>query len=362
MRRLAEDIQKNKIYRDRVSLEFVENTIFNWVKLNYQKDVTIDLTTYLKEKCQEAIKEHEIWIPVSGLHVESNLVVGKVLIRTVTRTMLDEWIDRDRPFVPSKMTQVQFEEYSKKERKNIQGFAAIVTKVCAEPNRAFEIAFDLADEAISILRALSPYNLSPTRLCYCAPLGRQNEQTYQYYHVCCEKIVHEKKGTLDKAYQPWFLNKQGIQILKESGLDILGEVLQLEDKSNFQRVALNSLALYSKSCLMRELSDKLVYILVALETLLLKNENEPIQQNIAERMAFVVGQTVDERKTIVKLVKEIYGLRSRFIHHGNTINDIEVLKKFMFHSFLFFVNISLSITQYSTKELFIERLEEMKFS
>ena len=113
---------------------------------------------------------------------------------------------------------------------------------------------------------------------------------------------------------------------------------------------------------MRELSDKLVYILVALESLLLKNENEPIQQNIAERMAFVVGQTVDERKSVVKLVKEIYGLRSRFIHHGNTIDDIETLGKFMLHAFVFFINISLNINNFNTKELFIESLEEMKLS
>lgn len=362
LRKLAENIQKNEIYRDRVSREFVEDVIFDWVKINYQREVTVDLTNYLKERCQEAIKTHEIWIPISGLHLESDLAIGKVLIRTMTRAMLDEWVAGARQFVPSKLTQAQFEEYSKRERKNIQGFAALVAKVSAEPKRASEIAYELADETLSILRALSPYNISPERICYCAPIGRQNEQTYQYYHVCCEKILRKNTGTLDKAYQAWFLHMQEIQRLRESGLDILGKVLKLEEKSNFQRAVLNSLSMYSKSCLMRELSDKLVYILVALESLLLKNENEPIQQNIAERMAFVVGQTVEERKAVVKLVKEIYGLRSRFIHHGNSIDDVEALRKFMFQAFMFFINISLNINNFSTKELFIESLEEMKLS
>lgn len=113
---------------------------------------------------------------------------------------------------------------------------------------------------------------------------------------------------------------------------------------------------------MKEPSDKLVYILVALETLLLKDPNEPIMQNISERMAFVVRDTVEERKSVVRLVKEIYSLRSKFIHHGQSIDNMERLEKFMAEASWFFVKISMDINAYITKEAFMEKLEEMKFS
>ena len=57
-------------------------------------------------------------------------------------------------------------------------------------------------------------------------------------------------------------------------------------------------------------------IIGALEMILLRNDTEPIQQNIGERMAFVVGRNVNERKAIINNFRRIYSVRSKFLHHG----------------------------------------------
>lgn len=361
LRKLAEDIQRNRAYRDTLGIAFIEDNIFEWLRLKYCEGLNQELMDFINEKAREVVREYEIWMPISALHVQSDFEVGKAHIKTITRQMLDQWIDRTRQAVPDQISEAQFQEYSKKQRKNVQGFAAAVVKAFAEPKRAAEMSFELAEEALVVLRALSPYNISSKRICYCVPLGSQNVQTYSYYHVSNGRIVNKPTGMLDQNYEEWSLSNHVISMLKTE-VDILTDVLKKTEKTKFQETVFESLTMYSKSCLMKELSDKLVYILVALEALLLKNENEPIQQNIAERMAFVIEETADERKKVVKLVKDIYGLRSRFIHHGRSIKDIETLDQFMFKSFIFFCSMIHSINSYPTKEAFIEKLEELKFS
>jgi hypothetical protein len=62
--------------------------------------------------------------------------------------------------------------------------------------------------------------------------------------------------------------------------------------------------------------DRLLRLMVSLETLLIFNENEPIASNLAERVAFMVAKKYGERKGIVSFVKHMYGYRSAIIHHG----------------------------------------------
>src|SRR5438876_427287 len=68
-----------------------------------------------------------------------------------------------------------------------------------------------------------------------------------------------------------------------------------------------------------EPADKLVYILVGLESMLLRSENEPLAKNVGERLAFLIGESKEKRIAVKNNVVEIYSHRSGFIHHGRSI-------------------------------------------
>ena len=78
----------------------------------------------------------------------------------------------------------------------------------------------------------------------------------------------------------------------------------------------------------------MVSILVALESIFLRNDNAPIKKNIGERMAALIGSTVDERMEIIDNVSEIYDLRSKFLYHGHRINleETETIENFMMYA------------------------------
>lgn len=58
-----------------------------------------------------------------------------------------------------------------------------------------------------------------------------------------------------------------------------------------------------------DLSDRIVYILTALESLFLKDGSEPIQQNLAERLAVSTTDNANERMDIIRNTKAVYKLR-----------------------------------------------------
>jgi hypothetical protein len=62
--------------------------------------------------------------------------------------------------------------------------------------------------------------------------------------------------------------------------------------------------------------ERVMNLFVSLETLLLFDEHEPIVSNLAQRTAILVGEGYQDRRNIVKFVKEMYRKRSGVIHHG----------------------------------------------
>lgn len=86
------------------------------------------------------------------------------------------------------------------------------------------------------------------------------------------------------------------------------------------------------------LSSKLVAVLVALESMLLNDGSEPIQQNLSERIAFLFGP--EKRSGIKKSVIRAYSLRSKFIHHGHIIgtDEIDTLREFLLNVWAAFLS------------------------
>lgn len=192
-------------------------------------------------------------------------------------------------------------------------------------------------------------------------LGKENSETETYLITHGNKIYNISERVVDKASRAWFINNDFISIIKHS-LEVIDNLLQQDIKNEFQEKVLDSLLLYSKSSLAKDPSDRLVYILVALESILLKNENEPIMQNVRERIAFFMGTSLLERKSIISRFNKAYSLRSKFIHHGHCIDDLKVLEEIMIDACMFFQQLVLTVNNFTTKEQFINKIEEIKLS
>jgi hypothetical protein len=123
-----------------------------------------------------------------------------------------------------------------------------------------------------------------------------------------------------------------------------------------------SLLIYSKNTLTLDPSEKLVFVLVSLESLLLRDSSEPIQGNLAERLAFLVGENLEERKEAVAITKDAYALRSNFVHHGRGIDDVETLDKFLLQAWQGLANLISNLDNFARREDLISYLNDRRLA
>jgi len=147
------------------------------------------------------------------------------------------------------------------------------------------------------------------------------------------------------------------------GFDSVNRLLALKNRTSLQERLLEALLLYSRSTLAKDLADRLVYMFTAMESMLLRGPSENIQQNVGERIAFLIADTRAERKKVVENFRHTYALRSKFVYHGHsTISQLETLREFMTNAWELFTHLAKDSDRFSTKEQLMDHLEDMKFS
>ena len=359
---ISQEMQRTKILRDIVSINFLTEHIFEWIKEKYRGATDLPMVEYVLTKCEQAIEEYEIWIPVAMLYVQSEIQIGKITFKTITKEMLDRLSERTLKQNPKDKD--GDEQYLRKKRKELQGLAASTIKVYGEYTRAYEIALEETEKSVAALRVFSPANLIPEVNSYCAPLGTENIPKEKYLLIEDGEIVGNSRSMDLKPIERWIIDDRLLEVYRQDGLQALSDILAQDKRSEFEEKVIDSLIWYSKSCLESNLSDKLIYILVGLESILLRNTNEPIGKNIRERMALLIRDSVDERKSVIKNVQKTYRLRSSFLHHGNAvkIENAECLKEFMLNSFLFFITLIKNAARFSTQEEFVHAIEKRKLT
>jgi len=164
------------------------------------------------------------------------------------------------------------------------------------------------------------------------------------------------------SQSPWQISKGDLDYYKKVGFDTLSALATKEKLTEFETTALNMAYLYSKAAFTSDPMAKLVYMLSALESTLLRNENEPIQQNLAERMAIFIDNDLKKRKSIVRNVKTVYGLRSRYLHHGHSSQELTELSDFFSNVWAFFVRIMANSGRFKNKIEFLDVLDDQKLS
>lgn len=362
--RLAEKIQKVKSIRDAVSRELLVELIFKWVAAKHKGKADGPMTAYVLAECEKQLEEAEIWVPVAMLSIQSDITVGRVTFRTVTREMLDPWLSAVAASAVEGNTAAQVGERLDGIRRELQGFAAAVVKVFAEPRRASEVAFEEAERAVAVLRYYAPATHIPEVVSYCTLRGREHVESEKQLVVRGGLMDGYSEQSVDRSSPFWVLDDGYIADLEASGLPVLSGLLIKEKPTEFERELLDAVLLYSKAGLAKDPADKLIATLVALESFLLKDGSEPIQQNLADRIAFLFQVSGRERIEIKKQVLRAYGLRSSFIHHGRQVgtDEMDALREFMMTAWLGFSNLLGMTGECETKAQFFDRIEEMKMS
>jgi hypothetical protein len=197
---------------------------------------------------------------------------------------------------------------------------------------------------------------------YCALLGKENIEQIKHLEMVNGRIRHTSDRPVGKPVLQWHLSDDVRKYTEKFGFDQVNKLLASKKRTKFQETLLVALLLYSRSTREKDLAGKLVYTLVAIESILLRDENESIQQNIGERMAFINTNVVEERLKIIRNLKAAYALCSKFVHHGHTIQERQAMWRFMIDAWALFTSLAKISQRFESKEDLIDNLEAMKLS
>lgn len=355
---LSERFQSQGGLGEVASFEFIRDSVFEWVEFTHEREPVAALSEHLLKRINDEIRDFEIWVPFFRTYLETAIPMGRVTLRTITREMMDA-AEAKVP-VSDGETAAAVRLAFARDRSAVQGCAGAVVRIRAERKKAIDTAREQAEVAAALLRFLSPANWTPKLRSYCVPLGVENVRRSAELFIKNDSIESYSRGVLDSA-QPWVLSKPYLAQFS-SLLEHLSALWAERKRSPFHQDLYDALLIYSRNSVAVEPADRLIYILVALESMLLRNDSEPIGQNVSERMAFLAGDSLAARKAIVANAREVYRLRSSFVHHGQSIKDVEALSTFMLNAWTCFCNLILTAKQYQTKEAVIQAIENRKMS
>jgi len=362
LQQLAENLGRIKPFRDRVGDKYLRKIFMEWAKGRYTGAAhSTELVAYLVARCKEDVTEQEVWTPIAYLSIEAEFRIGQVTFRPISEKIVDRW--ENSWLAGGRASADDIRRRMRGIRKEVQGKAAAVVKLIAEPAYATELALAHTEESVNLLLFFSRGALSPKWVSYYRPLGRENVETVQHYSFRPGKdIPIINKRIFGVIPEPWLLSIGEIEHIKPLGLNQMDALLDQGNNSTFRQELRDALFMYSRCAVAKEPADKLVYVLVCLESLLLRDRSEFITQNISERLAVVLGRSLEERKRIIANVKEAYDLRSRLLHHGKPLKDLKSLKEFMVSAWTFLFKIIKNWQRYPSKIDLINEIDDLKLS
>lgn len=357
--KLTESITKIPAIRASISKVTIKNLIHDWIHKKSTGSIIEGLTEYVINGAISTIVSQEIWLPIKFLQIEIPFTIGRITFKPITKIFIDDletaWIRH----LPDKAEEIK--EVVNSKFRAFQGHAAATLNIQADPNRAEEIALEETEKSLLMLRLFSAAAFHPKITSIYDIWGSERVDKASLLFLRDGTFNSFKEGVIDnRNFEK--IHREAIKLHMESGLRIVSDLLVNENKDSFQQDALEALFIFARCATLKDPADKLLYMLAALESLLLRDDSEPIQQNLSERMAFLIENTITERRQLIKDVKKAYAIRSSFVHHGASIDDYDALTKFMWHAWRAITVIISTTETVKTKKEFLDKLDERKLA
>lgn len=301
--------------RDSLSVEFVDRTLFDWIVWRFADDTSLPSspTEYLLAKADEEVFARKIMIPIAHLHIQSPFRLGHAAFEFLSKEFWDDYESKVRTKHPG--PEESLVKLIEGLRRKYQGVVVSTIEATAEFEKAVQVAITETDKALMALRAFSP---SVFLLRIPSYVEKTGHASIPITHVISSDNTGISITTRieEKREFEWALSDRELELARRAGLDAAHELIARGPQNELEEALLAALSLFSKSITAREYHDRLVFLLASLETMLLKDSSEPIQASLAPRFAFLAETSPDARIDALRLVRDAYEKRSKYLHHG----------------------------------------------
>jgi len=340
----------------------INSIISNSFKLSPEKRTGFitDEIRKLPGELRNNVKEWTVLIPIDNLKIDNQILIGDVIFYPSGNTtnihriisLLEKILENNRFHSEEEKERILNQQLTVLE-KSANGvlitFAEVKTKGIIEI--AQMEAMKKIRMALNILRLYNFPNDITNRSYFgiCGEVIRSNIRYTMRYEselpIAKLNPIIERTGFVI----PFELTEKRLELMRNKGYSDLITFFKSQRQTDFQKRLLNTIYWYGEAINtqinfdtkeeLKSESDfkhlqyfnanqKFLKLMVALESILLFDENEPVTNNVAERTAFLLADTYEERKEIKTIIKDFYKKRSSIIHHGKSSPSIAELNQF----------------------------------
>lgn len=369
-RKMLQILYRNPEVSGTVSEKTLSKIAFEWAYQRKWARVSIPMTEFVLGKLESLVRSVAVVIPIYGLEVEHALRIGRVEFFPLELEELNRWQERTVSAEPGRVVEPESAAMGFARLERYRGRTVARYETRAEAEHAVDCAIGEIEKSLAALRLFSPGALMPERPTSFTLAGREHVPKTEW-------IVH---GTGDPGpwalqygeavlyredVHPWVLDAEAITDVLPRFVTHWSDLLRRGASSEFEQKALRSLMLYSRATECRDTTEKLIHIFAAIESLLLKDDREPIGAALADRLAFIVGSDATQRLGIARNVREVYTMRSQFVHHG-VLASAEEANMVRVEDFLrtvsrMFVALGSALPKHGTTREFLNELDLLKY-
>ncbi len=336
----------------------IRDISFEWIRGSHTKSVDKRYCCFLKERLEEAVKEFTVLLPMSNISIESSICFGELEIVSIGEEYFRKWGDACTPNI---MSPEQKEMFILEQRKKMQGIAGIEVAVTATASQAEAIAKQKAAHAVAFLSLFSRGAFVPSLPTVFSLQGEEHVRQSSAV-ISGEDHLSFVSDAFSDDTHGWRLGNSSIRDIRASHLDLYARICFSEGRTKLEERLVNALTIFSHGVRQKTTEEKLVYIFTSLESLLLRNESEPIQQNVGERFSYIVAHTAESRMETLKVFKYCYSLRSSFIHHSKNDINLKKVETFLQHCHFFYLSMISLTEKFGSPEELLDGINLIKFS
>lgn len=306
------------------SERFVEKALHSFLSsamADTQFDVGSAVTTFQKAATTYAT-EQTVVLPLIGMQMTIPSVdLGAVSLTRLEGDALAEVIDTMTTVINGTIETPEskarlIEQNSALIAREFAGGVVSVYRIIAEPGRALERGLDETRRSLDLLRFAIPALYRREQRVGIGLPGEVPRAQQSHLVVSPANFTWGRQAA--GAFLPLTLTPESLNHLRAIGVFELSDILKkdMASTSEFERALVNSVHWFSSAQMQSELENAFLNVITCLESLLTPRDGNPIGMAIAESVAILLGENLEQRKSIKRRVRDLYAKRSAVSHGG----------------------------------------------
>lgn len=257
-------------------------------------------------------KRHVVLVPLFGVAISiPSLKVGRVTIFQASGADLENRLGKNVITQPGQYI-----------ANTLKGNVLAEFIGVAEPLRAKEMALEETRRALEVLRYAIPFVFDAAykelRLNVSIVGDRPDSECVSFIMPSDDTDSMTFTSESKRPAMSFHLNEECVTKMEQCGAMEVASVLEkpVEALTDIERVLLRGLHWFGNAVGHDEAENELLSLTTCLETFLTPRDGNPIGTAIAEGIAILLNDHLDERRRLKKRVKDLYGKRSGVSHGG----------------------------------------------